>query len=390
MSASACDCRLLVYSTALMSVMGVASILPVLPAMARDLGIDAAHLGLLVYSFTLPGIILAPVGGILADKWGRKAVLVPCLMLFALGGLCASLCTQAISVLLWRMVQGCGAACLGVLYTTIVGDNYADDNERLVIMGRAATVLSLGAAIFPALGGILGEWGWRWALRLSVLALPVAFIAYMTPLPQPSAMGSMAHYARRMKGIILKRNTLFHFGLTLCAFCILYGPLVTYFPLMSHIFYEASPTHIGLLFAISSVGTAIATLFLGSLTRCFSQRRTVRAGIGFFACAMILLVFWQKEYAFWLLALPIACYGIGQGLTYPTVMSSLSSLAPPSGRGVLMAVNGTTLRLAQSVAPFLCGILFGVGSFTAVFTLGLIWVVVMYFFSRVFTTTVHA
>ncbi len=373
-----------------MSVMGVASILPVLPAMARDLGIDAEHLGLLVYSFTLPGIVFAPIGGILADKWGRKAVLVPCLLLFALGGVGASLCTQAMPLLLWRMVQGCGAACLGVLYTTIVGDNYADDAERLVIMGRAATVLSLGAAIFPALGGILGEWGWRWALRISVLAVPVAFIAFITPLTRPTPMGSMGHYARRMKGIILQQRTLFHFGLTLCAFCILYGPLVTYFPLMSHVFYEASPTQIGLLFAISSVGTAVATLFLGALTRHFSERSTVRAGIAFFACAILLLFIWQKEYAFWLLALPIACYGIGQGLTYPTVMSSLSSLAPPSGRGVLMAVNGTTLRLAQSVAPFLCGLLFGVGSFMAVFALGMVWVFVMYFFSRVFTTKVHA
>ncbi len=378
-------CHLLIYGTALMSVMGVASILPVLPAMARDLGIDEAHLGLLVYSFTLPGIVLAPLGGILADRWGRKAVLVPCMLLFAAGGLAASLCTTATPILVWRMVQGCGAACLGVLYTTIVGDFYTDDKQRLVIMGRAATVLSLGAAIFPALGGMLGEWGWRWSLRLSCLALPVAFLAVYTPLPSPTAsMTTMSNYAHKVKKIILQKNTLFHFALTLCAFCILYGPLVTYFPLMSHMYYEASPTHIGFVFAIASVGTAFATVCLTPLVQRFSQRRTVQGGIFFFACAMSLLCLWRESFDFWYLTVPILCYGIGQGLVYPTVMSSLSSLAPSMGRGALMAVNGTVLRLAQSISPFICGVLFFAGSFGAVYIFAAFLSFIMFYLSKTF------
>ncbi|MDE7064869.1 MAG: MFS transporter, partial [Desulfovibrionaceae bacterium] len=81
----------LIYGTALISVMGVAGILPVLPAMGKAFGLPPSSLGLLVISFTLPGIVLAPVGGVLADRLGRKAVLAPCLCLFALGGLAGAL-----------------------------------------------------------------------------------------------------------------------------------------------------------------------------------------------------------------------------------------------------------------------------------------------------------
>ncbi len=66
----------LIYGTALISVMGVAGILPVLPAMGKAFGLPPSSLGLLVISFTLPGIVLAPVGGVLI-VWGARRFLRP-------------------------------------------------------------------------------------------------------------------------------------------------------------------------------------------------------------------------------------------------------------------------------------------------------------------------
>ncbi len=352
--------------------MGVSSLLPVLPSLAKTLNISEGYLGIFVYSFTLPGIILAPIGGILADRLGRKAVLIPCLVIFGLSGLGASLCQDIKFFVFWRILQGCGAACLGVLYTTIIGDMYSDDTKRLQIMGKAATALSLGAAIFPALGGILGEFGWQWSMRLSLLALPVALIAFFTKLPTFQQKHSIQSYANEAKGYILHKNTLLHFSLTFCAFCILYGPMITYFPLFTNMHYNASPLQIGLLFAISSVGTAFATLFLAPLSKLLKSKITISIGVLFFILCMLCLLLWPSVLSKWLLVVPIFFYGLGQGLIYPTIMSSLSAIAPNSGRGILMAVNGTILRLAQSFAPFLCGYLFLWHGFSAIFTFGLI------------------
>ncbi len=362
--------RALIFGTALMSVMGIAITLPVLPAMARAMNLDAATLGVLIYSFTLPGIIFAPICGILADRWGRKQVLIPCLVLFAVGGFAASF-AQSLSVLLfWRILQGIGASSLGVLYSTIVGDCY-DDTQRLKLMGYAATTLSLGAAIFPALGGLLGEVSWQWSLRLSLIALPLAVLAFFTPITPHIKKGDMKKYAREVRKYLLHYKTFFHFGITFCAFCVLYGPLISYFPLLATTHYNASPMQIGFLFALSSMGTVISTLFLSFITKRFSMRLVASVGALFFALSMLLLLYWPVEICYWFLTLPVLCYGIGQGLLYPITMTSLSAVAPFSARGALMAINGTILRLSQSVAPLLCGFLFGHGTFSWVFLFGM-------------------
>ncbi len=363
--------HVLIYGTALLSVMGVAIIFPVLPIMAQHFRIEESMLGVLVYSFTLPGIFLAPVGGILADRWGRKAVLLPCLFLFALGGFLASFATSLESLLFWRVVQGMGAACLGVLYTTIVGDIYSDEHERLKIMGFAATTLSLGAAIFPAFGGLLGEVGWAWSLRLSLLALPLLFLGFYTPLPTHERRGDMRNYAKATKKIVFQRQSVLHFAITFCAFTILYGPLISYFPLLSTTYYTASPMQIGLVFALSSLGTVLATLVLAPVVKYFSKGSIACLGAIFFAMAMAMLLCWQKSLSFWWLVVPILCYGIGQGLLYPITIASLSALAPTVGRGALMAINGTVLRFSQSLAPFICGSIFLYGAFEGVFFFGL-------------------
>ncbi len=369
--------NILIYGTSLITVMGVSSILPVLPQLARELNISEANIGLFVYSFTLPGIFLAPVGGILADRYGRKAVLLPCLTIFALAGLGASFCSDVEYFIFWRILQGCGAACLGVLYTTIIGDIFCDDEERLKVMSKAAAVLSLGAAIFPALGGILGEVGWQWSMRLSLLALPIAILGFFTKLPHVAQKGSMQAYAKQAKQYILQKNALLHFALTFCAFCILYGPMVTYFPLFSSTHYIASPLQIGLLFAISSVGTAFATLLITHINKLLNAHATIYLGSFFFILCMLSLLFWPSNFNIWLLTIPIFFYGLGQGLSYPTIMSSLTNLAPSSNRGILMAVNGVLLRLAQSFAPFLCGFLFLWGDYAAIFSFGLIMAICM-------------
>ncbi len=363
--------RCLIFGTALMSVMGIAVTLPVLPAMAKAMNLDATTLGILIYSFTLPGIVFAPICGILSDRWGRKAVLAPCLVLFALGGFAASFAQDISTLLFWRVMQGIGASSLGVLYTTIVGDCYPDDTARLRIMGYAATVLSLGAAIFPALGGLLGEMGWPWTLRLSLLSLPLAVLTLYTPMSPHEKKGDMKKYMKEVRKYLLHYRTIFHFCITFCAFAVLYGPLISYFPLLATQFYAASPMQIGSIFALSSLGTVLATLFLAPLTQAFSQRWIACLGAFFFLSSMTVLFLWPMEWPYWALVFPILLYGLGQGLLYPITMSSLSAVAPFSARGALMAVNGTVLRLSQSLAPFLCGILFLHGAYDWVFFFGI-------------------
>ena len=70
----------LVLCVALMGVMGVSITLPILPKLGAVFHQDAAGVALLITCFTLPSAFMTPVAGVLADRFGRKAVLLPGLL----------------------------------------------------------------------------------------------------------------------------------------------------------------------------------------------------------------------------------------------------------------------------------------------------------------------
>ena len=71
-----------VFGVTLMAVLGVSSIVPALPDIVTGLYIIPVHIGLVISAFTLPGVLFSPLVGILADRAGRKVILVPSLFLF--------------------------------------------------------------------------------------------------------------------------------------------------------------------------------------------------------------------------------------------------------------------------------------------------------------------
>ena len=74
----------IIFCVTLVGVMGVASITPAFPAIIRYFEITPLQVGWLIVVFTLPGVVLTPLTGILADRYGRKLILVPSLFLFGL------------------------------------------------------------------------------------------------------------------------------------------------------------------------------------------------------------------------------------------------------------------------------------------------------------------
>lgn len=118
-----------IFLTTLIAVLGVASITPAFPSIIKHFNISPTQVTLLITIFTLPGIFLAPVVGVLADRIGRKIILIPSLFLFGIAG-SACFFTKDWEVLLGlRFLQGIGAASLGSLNVTLIGDLLPVRNE---------------------------------------------------------------------------------------------------------------------------------------------------------------------------------------------------------------------------------------------------------------------
>lgn len=151
----------IIFSVTLMAVMGVASLTPAFPKIIKELNISPRDIGLLITVFTVPGVFLTPILGVLADRFGRKRVLAPSLFLFALAGGACALTKDFPLLLLLRFLQGIGAAALPAINVALIGDLYTG-RERDAAMGYNTSVLSLGVASYPALGGLLAAAGWQY------------------------------------------------------------------------------------------------------------------------------------------------------------------------------------------------------------------------------------
>jgi MFS transporter, ACDE family, multidrug resistance protein len=151
------------FGVTLMAVLGVSSITPALPEIRDAFGVTSGQVGLLITVFTVPGVALTPVLGVLSDRYGRRKILVPALLLFGIaGGLCAF--ARGFELLLaLRLLQGMGAAALGTLNVTVIGDIFTGARPRSAttpassLSGRRATPPS-AALLRPSGGSTLSPW----------------------------------------------------------------------------------------------------------------------------------------------------------------------------------------------------------------------------------------
>ena len=142
----------IIISVALISVLGVMTINPILPTVAQSFNITPEQIGLIMTAFLLPIAIGTPIVGVLADRIGRKQILVPSLLLFAVGGVLSASAQDFRSLLEWRFLQGIGAASLETLELTLIADLFAG-KMLTSAMALNASMIGISATVYPLIGG---------------------------------------------------------------------------------------------------------------------------------------------------------------------------------------------------------------------------------------------
>ncbi len=280
----------IIFGITLMAVLGVASITPAFPTIARDLNISAQKVGLLITVFTLPGVFLTPVLGVLADRYGRKKIIIPALMLFGIAGGACFFARDFNVLLVLRFFQGMGGGSLGSINTTLIGDIY-HGRERAEAMGYNASVLSMGTASYPLIGGGLALFAWHYPFLLSLVAIPIGlWVILKLKNPEPKKPGNMRQYLR---GILDSINiqVVGLFCASVLTFVILYGVYLSYFPFLIKESFNGSPVTIGLLMSSMSVTTAIVSAQMGRLSARFSHKKLLITGAILYGVAMLITPF---------------------------------------------------------------------------------------------------
>lgn len=163
----------------LMGALDIAIVAPALPALQTYFNIGDR---LLTWTFTLYvlfNLIGTPLMAKLSDIYGRRAIYVLDVTLFALGSLIVALAPNFTVVLLGRGLQGLGAGGIFPVASAVIGDTFPPE-KRGSALGLIGAVFGLAFLLGPIIGGILlAVAGWR---SLFLINLPIALLVIMLSL----------------------------------------------------------------------------------------------------------------------------------------------------------------------------------------------------------------
>ncbi len=350
-----------------MAMMGISSTAPAFGRIAEFFGVSEAGIGLIVTFFTLPGVIFAPLFGILADRYGRKKVLVPSLAVFGIaGGLCG-MARDFDLLLVLTFIQGIGNASLGAINVTLIGDLFRG-SDQIKAMGYNNSVLSLGTAFYPLAGGILAEFGWNIPFYMPFASLLVAlFVMLYLDNPEPVKRLTLKEYVMASARAIRSPAIYVHFILSIIMFILLFGPVITYLPFLVSTEFGFTPYTTGLVLMTLSLTAGVISTQLGRISAVFSSAALLKIGFLFYSAGLFFIFIYTNEY---LIFPAMIIYGLGHGLIQPTVLSRLAGMVTDESRAVFMSINRMNSILGQTLGPVIFSVIFTAYGMDGVYTGG--------------------
>ena len=335
--------------------------LPGLPLLARELAAPMAAVQLTMSALILAFGLSQLVWGPLADRFGRRPVLLSSLSLLVLASVGATLASQIGWLIFWRAAQGATMAAAVVCSRAMVRDLY-EPHQGAHVMSLGLSGLGVLAIGSPLLGGLLAmALGWRSALAAVACFAAVVLLFVWRSLPETLA----ARNPRALHGPTLAANTgrvLAHPTFRAWALLITatYCGLFTILSASSFAYIEVlglTPAQYGMALATGSLAYLVGTFFcrrwllrlglLGAVRR--GALFSLAGGLGMLAC-----VLWPA-----LATVPVVLgaqclYAFGHGIHQPC--GQTGAVGPfPQMAGVASALAGCILALAAFVVGLWLG-----------------------------------
>ena len=165
-----------------------------LPAIARSLDASFVDVEWVVSAYMLAfASFLLPAGSV-ADRLGRRRVMLHGLGLFALASLLCGAAWTPFVLNLARAVKGLGAALLLTSALAVIGHTFRDEAGRTRAWSVWGAAMGVAMTVAPLLGGLIaGSVGWRWIfyLNLPVVALLMLLVTRHVPESRNAASGKL-------------------------------------------------------------------------------------------------------------------------------------------------------------------------------------------------------
>lgn len=345
-------------SIPLIMTLGNSMLIPVFPEMQSALNLSQLQVSLTITAFSAAAALAIPILGYLSDRFSRKMVIIPALLLFGLGGLLAGFGASSFSngyvwILIGRVIQGIGAAGTAPIAMALAGDLFKG-GEQSQVLGIVEASNGLGKVLSPIFGSLLALFIWYavfFAFPMICLISILLTWIFIKEKDNRQTPPPFRKYMRKMLGVFkLEGRWLFTTYLAggTCLFA-LFGILFY----LSDVLEEEH--HIkgvvkGLVLAIPLLVMVTTSYLTGSKIGKNLELMKKLMFIGFVLMTISYgcLIFFEHLVPFLFV---LAISSVGAGLVMPCVNSFITGSVGKDQRGFVTSLYGSVRFLGVAIGP---------------------------------------
>jgi predicted MFS family arabinose efflux permease len=326
---------------------------PLVPSIARDLGVAIGAAAMLAPAYTFPYAFSQPFLGSFGDQFGKERIIKICTAVLAVALLAAAFAPTYWLMFATRCISGIGGGGMIPIAFAIIGDRFPVA-ERQVALARMVMASQVAILLSASLSGLIAarfDWRLVFVLAALVAALSLVLLVRSLPATPPSAATrtfSLAAMKAQYAGILRSPMARYVLPAAMIEGMTLFGLL----PFVAHrleVRHMGGLQEAGLVIAGMSVGGIAFTAMVGPLLRWLGRAGLIRAG-GLIAFAALLALANAQSW----IAEAVCFAGLGFG--FFMIHNSLQLLATeldPHARASSIALFACSFFCGQAIGPLI-------------------------------------
>ncbi|NCD71729.1 TCR/Tet family MFS transporter [Mucilaginibacter agri] len=348
-----------IFVTVFIDVLGLGIIIPILPKLLEqlihaDISTATQYSGYLTFVYALMQFICSPILGNLSDRFGRRPVLLGSLFGFGIDYLFMAFAPTIAWLFVGRFIAGIAGASTTTA-TAYIADISTGD-KRAANFGLVGAASGLGFILGIGLGGYLGAVGLKIPFMVAAgLALLNAIYGYFVlPESLPKEHRRAFNWKRANPvGSLIRLNAYPVLAGLISAFTLVYIAQKAVESVLAFYLIEKFQWTLP---SISSLGIFIGVLLVsiqGGLIRIiipkFGQKRSIVAGIMFYAVGLVLIAFAGYGWMMYLFMIPY-CLG---GISGPALQGIITEKVAANEQGELQGALTSLVSVTTIIGPLL-------------------------------------